>query len=120
MVGLPWDSSLPQSPQKDFQETIGINIVRSSMDSGPAKQRVRGKRPTQLSLSFIMTTAQTNTLESFILNTLKGTKRFDFTHPRTGAAIECRVVPQGDGEFYTLIYKAPGYWQANLKFEILP
>lgn len=120
MVGLPWPTSLPQSPQKDFQETVGINIVRTSMDSGPAKQRVRSRRPSQLSLSFIMTTAQTQTLESFIITTLKGTKRFDFKHPRTGTTVECRVVPQGEGEFYTLQYRAPGYWQVNLKFEILP
>lgn len=120
MVGLPWHPSLPQSPQKDFTETIGINIIRSNMDSGPAKQRVRSRRPNQLSLSFIMTTSQTQTLESFILTDLKGTKRFDFTHPRTGAAVECRLVPQGDGEFYTLQYRAPGYYQVNLKFEIMP
>jgi len=120
MVGLPWPSYLPQSPQKDFQETIGINIVRSTMDSGPAKQRVRSKRPNQLSLSFIMTTQQTIDLESFIVTTLKGTKRFDFTHPRTGSSVECRLVPMGEGEFYTLQYLAPEYYQVSLKFEILP
>lgn len=120
MVGLPWHTSLPQSPQKGFQETVGINIIRSTMDSGPAKQRVRSKRPTQLSLSFIMTSTQTDTLESFVTNTLKGTKRFDFIHPRTGNSVECRIVPMGDGEFYTLQYMAPGYWQVSLKFEVLP
>ncbi len=120
MVGLPWPTDLPQSPQKDFQETIGINIIRSNMNSGPAKQRVRSRRPSQLNLSFIMTAAQTDSLQSFILNTLKGTKRFDFPHPRTGTSVECRVVPMSEGEFYTLQYKAPGYYQVNLKFEIMP
>jgi hypothetical protein len=67
-----------------------------------------------------MTSTETEALESFILTDLKGTKRFDFTHPRTGSSVECRIVPMGEGEFYTLQYKAPGYWQVNLKFEILP
>jgi hypothetical protein len=120
MALLPWPTTLPQSPQKDFQETVGINIIRTDMDRGPAKQRVRGGRPSQLSMSFIMTNAQTIDLQSFLLNDLKGTKRFNFTHPRLGTTVECRIVPQGDGEFYTLQYKAPGYWQVNLKFEILP
>lgn len=120
MAILPWEPTLPQSPQKDFQETVGINIIRTSMDMGPSKQRLRSKRPTMLTVNFIMTKIQTETLETFIITTLKGVKRFSWVHPRTGSSIECRVVPQGDGEFYTLQYLAPDYYQVNLKFEILP
>lgn len=120
MAVLSWPNTLPQSPQKDFQETIGINIVRSSMDAGPAKQRLRGRRPSMLNLSFIMTTSQTQTLETFVNTDLLGVKRFNFTHPRTGSIVECRLVPQGDGQFFTLQYRAPGYWQTNLQFEVLP
>jgi hypothetical protein len=120
MAILPWHTNLPQVPQKDFQETVGINIIRTNMDMGPAKQRLRSKRPSTLQLNFIMTKAQTETLESFIITDLAGVKRFSWTHPRTGASIECRIVPQGEGEFYTLNYLAPDYYQVNLKFEILP
>jgi hypothetical protein len=67
-----------------------------------------------------MTTQQTTTLENFVNNTLLGVKRFNFTHPRLGTTVECRLVPQGDGQFFTLQYRAPGYWQTNLQFEILP
>lgn len=115
-----WPATLPQSPQKDFTENVGINIIRSSMDSGPAKQRLRSRRPTTMTLSFIMTTAQTQTLESFINTDLLGVKRFNFTHPRLGTTVECRLVPQGEGQFFSLQYRAPGYWQTNLQFEILP
>ena len=120
MAILSWPTTLPQSPQKDFQETIGINIIRTNMDMGPAKQRLRGQRPSTLQLNFIMTKAQTETLESFIKTDLVGVKRFSWKHPRTGSNIECRIVPQGEGEFYTLNYLAPDYYQVNLKFEILP
>ena len=67
-----WPITLPQVPQKGFSETGGVNIIRTPTDAGPAKQRRRGKRPSTLNLSFIMTTAQTTQLESFIDNTIKG------------------------------------------------
>lgn len=120
MANINWPGTLPQSPQKDFTENIGVNIIRSQMDAGPAKQRLRSRRPTTMNLSFIMTTSQTQTLESFIQNTLLGVKRFNFTHPRLGTTVECRLVPQGEGQFFSLQYRAPGYWQTNLQFEILP
>lgn len=120
MANITWPVGLPQSPQKDFTETIGTNIIRSAMDAGPAKQRLRSRRPTTMALSFIMTTAQTQTLETFVNDTLLGVKRFNFTHPRLGTTVECRLVPQGDGQFFSLQYRAPGYWQTNLQFEILP
>jgi hypothetical protein len=115
-----WDSTLPQVPQKGFTESIGMNIIRSNTDSGPAKQRRIGSRPNTMDLTFIMTTAQTTTLENFIKNTLKGVKRFSFTHPRTAATVEVRIIASTDGEFFRLQYLAPGYWQTSLKFEVLP
>lgn len=116
----PTANSFPQSPQKGFKESIGQNIIRSPMDAGPAKMRNRGKRPNTMDLSFILTTAQTTTLENFIKNDLAGVKRFSFPHPRTATTVEARIVPQGEGEFYGLEYLAPGYWKTSLKFEILP
>jgi len=116
----PTANNFPQSPQKGFKESIGQNIIRSPMDAGPAKMRNRGKRPNTMDLSFILTTAQTTTLENFIKNDLAGVKRFSFPHPRTATTVEARIVPQSEGEFYGLEYLAPGYWKTSLKFEILP
>ena len=115
-----WPPSLPQSPQKGFAETGGVLILRTPMDSGPAKQRRRGQRPQGLQLTFIMTTAQTQTFETFVKDTLQGTARFGFTHPRLNTTVETRIVPQGDGQMYTFTYLAPGYWTVSLEIEILP
>jgi hypothetical protein len=116
-----WSSQqLPQVPQKGFTESIALNVIRSGMDSGPAKMRRRGAGVSTMELSFIMTTAQTTNLENFIKNTLQGTKRFTFPHPRTNTNVEVRIVPGSDGEFFKLQYLAPGYWSTSLKFEILP
>jgi hypothetical protein len=116
-----WSTQLlPQVPQKGFTESIALNVIRSSMDSGPAKMRRRSTGVNSMDLSFIMTTAECATLETFIKNTLFGTKRFSFPHPRTGSTVEVRIVPSGEGEFFKLQYLAPGYWNTSLKFEILP
>lgn len=115
-----WPLSLPQSPQKGFTETGGLLILRSPMDAGPAKQRKRGQRPQGLQVSFVMTTAQTQTFENFVKNTLQGTSRFEFTHPRLNTTVETRIVPQGEGQLYSMSYLAPEYWNVSLQLEILP
>lgn len=116
---IQWPETLPQVPQKGFTESVGVVIIRSQTDLGPAKQRVRGKRPTELNLTFILTTEQTTELESFIKNTISGVMPFQFTHPRTQTLVDVRIVPN-NSEFYQLQYIAPGYWNATLKFEVLP
>jgi hypothetical protein len=115
-----WPPSLPQSPQKGFTETGGVLILRTPTDAGPAKLRRRGQRPQVLQVSFIMTTEQTELLEDFVKNTLQGTTRFGFTHPRLGNTVETRIVPQSGGDMYTFSYLAPGYWNVALQLEILP
>jgi hypothetical protein len=115
-----WPISLPQSPQKNFAETGGALILRTPMDSGPAKQRRRGKLASKMTLSFIMTSAQVTTLENFVTNDIKGTARFGFTHPRTNQVVEVRIIPSPEGEMYTASYLAPGYYNISTTFEILP
>jgi hypothetical protein len=115
-----WPVSLPQVPQKGFTETGGALIVRTPMDGGPAKMRRRGNLASKLSVSFIMTTAQVSTLETFVRDTTRGTARFEFTHPRTQQTVEVRMVPQGEGDLYNVTYLAPGFWTVTSSFEVLP
>jgi phage-related protein len=119
-MAIPWPSTLPQVPQKGFTESVGINVIRSQTDTGPAKQRRRASRANEMNLSFIMTTAQTQRLEDFIKNDINGVARFQFTHPRLYTTVDVRIVPGGSGEFFTLQYLAPGYWSTSLKFEVMP
>jgi hypothetical protein len=120
MAVLSWPSTLPQVPQKGFTESVGINVIRSATDAGPAKQRRRASRPNELNLSFLMTTAQTQTLETFIKDTTSGVKRFTFPHPRLYTTVEVRIIPGSGGEYFNLNYVAPGYWNTSLKFEVMP
>jgi len=115
-----WPATLPQSPQKGYTESNGVLLVRSPMDSGPAKQRYRGKKPSVMQVTFIMSTTQIGQLETFVLTTIKGTVRFGFPHPRTAQVVEVRITPQGDGILYNTTYLAPGYWSVAMQLEILP
>jgi len=120
-----WPASLPQSPQKGYTETGGVLVVRTPTDRGPAKSRYVGSKPQNLSIQFLMTTAQVTTFENFVKSSvlsggISGVNRFNFTHPRTSATVEVRIVPQGEGDFYTLTYVAPGYYAVALTLEVLP
>ena len=130
MAVLPWPATLPQVPQKGFTESIGINVIRSATDAGPAKQRRRASRPNEMNLTFLMTTEQTKTLEAFIKNLptavlplipgISGTNRFTFPHPRLYTSVEVRIIPGSGGEYFNLQYVAPGFWSTSLKFEVMP
>jgi len=115
-----WPSGVPQVPQKGFTESGGALILRTPMDSGPAKQRRRGKNPNTMQVNFIWTDAQTTLFETFVENTLRGTKRFTFSHPRTQQTVEVRIVPQDKGALYNIAYLAPGYTTVSFQLEILP
>lgn len=90
------------------------------MDAGPAKLRRRGKRPERLSVSFYMTDAQVSDMETFVQDTIRGTARFGFTHPRKETQVEVRIVPNDGGELYTLSPASPAYWLVSLNLEVLP
>jgi hypothetical protein len=115
-----WPVSLPQKPLTNYSETTGVKIIRTQPDLGPAKQRRRSKRPDVLNLQFNMSTDQVEILRVFVQDTLRGTARFGFTHPRTLSIVEVRIVPQGDGEMYATTYLVPNYWQISLQLEVLP
>ena len=117
-----WPPGLPQVPQKGYTETGGANILSTSMDAGPAKRRYRGKKAQVLNVSFLMTTAELETLETFVLgpSAIRGVTRFGFPHPRTGSIVEVRIMPEGEGNLYNTSYTAPGYFTVTLALEVLP
>ena len=113
-----WPPTLPQVVQKGYTESITFNVLRTPMDSGPAKMRYRGKRPGTLSVSFIMTNAEIDTLNNFINSTIFGVHRFNFPHPRLGTK-EVRMVPEQEGQFYSLEYLEEGFYKVSIKLEVV-
>lgn len=113
-----WPLSLPQAPLAErYQETLPNAILRSEMDQGPAKLRARTSAAVGLfRLSYILTRAQAETLETFYRATLgQGALAFGFPHPRTGVAGSFRFRAPPD------ILAVNGlYFRVDLQLEALP
>lgn len=115
-----WPASLPEYPQKGYSETKGAQILRTAMDSGIAKQRRRNYRPDTLSVSYLLSKTQVTALDTWIEDTIRGVSRFYWMHPRTQTQVEARIVPQQDGQLYTIAHVTETYFTVNLTLEILP
>lgn len=120
MAAYTWPVSLPQNVRQDFQTARAMNILSTPMDMGVSKRRRRGVGIEQLRVGFYMTAAQISTLDTFVQVTLKGTARFDFTHPVTNLLVEVRIVPQSDGQLYSIGYYTPSLWTVDMILEIIP
>jgi hypothetical protein len=121
MAVTPWPSNVPLAfLNNSYQESFASNLLRSDMDSGPAKVRRRtsaGVRPLEGQL--LLSGAERAVIEAFFTNTLRsGALPFSATHPRTGASILLRFVePPAYGDFPTA---TEAYYTVSLKLEVLP
>lgn len=88
-----WPETLPQSPLSDgMRETPADVLVRTSMDTGPAKCRPRTSAGVaRLALSYIMNRAEVESLSDFFNDDLMwGALSFSFPHPRLEESVDCR------------------------------
>jgi len=114
-----WPATLPQRPLVNgFSETPQSNVIRSSMATGPAKQRRRfTAKIINYDMVFHMTAAQKATLDTFYETTLSdGITPFDFTHPISGATVSLRFME--DPPSYRAV--APTLFAVTIKVEQLP
>lgn len=115
---VAWPASLPQSPLlRGFLETAPDGILRTSMDTGPAKTRRRftaAVRPFKYPL--LLTTDQVETLDVFFEDTLaSGALSFTHVHPRTTVASTFRITNKPQ---YTPV--SGSKWTTSLDLELLP
>jgi len=118
-----WPQSLPQKPLLNgLAEQAPNTLLRSNMETGPAKVRRRytaGVR--KFPVSFVLTEAQVATMDTFLQETLLGgALKFDWLHPRTGAAVTFRIIPESEETLNTYTPLGRGYWSTSLQVEALP
>ncbi len=117
MATATWPVTLPDDVLQGYLEGFGETLLRTTMDAGPAKQRRRFTavaRPFQVTIE--LTRDQVAIFDDFFTTTLAGgSLAFDWTHPRTGAAVEFRFTEEPD-----LRHHVGNLWRAPLKLEILP
>src|SRR5208282_3063840 len=102
---------------ENFQELLPQTAIRTDMDTGPAKIRQRTTAAVgSLMVSYLLSTAQTEALDTFYETTLfGGSGAFDYTHPRTGVTLSCRFVSPPS---YAPVNGT--YFKATLTLEVLP
>jgi hypothetical protein len=115
-----WPGALPQRANEDYSESGGVLTLSSPMDAGPAKTRRRGNASSKLSVTYTMTTAEVAIFETFVKDTIMGTKRFGIPHPRTEAIVEARIPGNADGKQYSITYRGFDSWDVAFELEILP
>lgn len=83
---VAWPGTLPQFVLRDgYQEGFKDTVLRSDMDSGPAKRRRRfTAAPEPHSFTMELTDAQVDLFRTFFDTTIEGgALGFDMTNPRT-------------------------------------
>ncbi|WP_114393233.1 hypothetical protein [Oleisolibacter albus] len=119
MAPLSWPSTLPVYPLLGTTGRFGTTGLRTAMEAGPAKQRRRFTAATQSSSrSFVLDTAQWQTLETFWrVTTAGGTLRFSARHPVTGAAADYRFVANQPPEWEQI---GPDHYRVTIQLEEMP
>jgi hypothetical protein len=110
-------ATLPAPLISSYAEQRQNQVLRTEMDAGIPKVRRRFTAAlTNLQVSWVLTDTQLSTLETFFVTTLLGgATAFDWTHPRTGAAVSARFV-----EPYAIKALRPDLFEVSAKVEVLP
>lgn len=122
---IVWPPSLDRSLQvADLKESPAALLLRTSMQSGPAKARrlgTAGARP--IAGSIILSRSQLETFDEFYTDTTEsGALSWEWTHPRTGATRVFRFTKEPVYEPLTMRTDnaARDRWRVVLDLEILP
>jgi len=94
-----WPTTLPQSPLvNSYSRTQESQVVRTPMETGPAKQRRRYTKPLEnMNVELIMDKDQLSTFVDFHDNTLGGgADKFEWKHPVTGDTQNFRIVQESE------------------------
>jgi hypothetical protein len=116
---LAWPPALPAVAKYGGSEMGVDRLLHQETASGPGK--LRSKYSTGIKVftfPMILTETQADTLMDFYNDTSGGgALSFDFTHPRTGAAIVCRFKP---GSMPLIVNFSFELYRVTLELEIIP
>ncbi len=118
-----WPASLPQHaflPVTEFRQTA---VLRTSMDSGPAKVRKRFTAAVRhLDFDMVLDGTQRATFDTFFATTIdEGATVFDFPDPVDGATIEVRFRENVSwNQIQVGATGAERSWRGKMKLEVLP
>lgn len=119
-----WPSTLPQNPFQTVDPTYtpGDNVLRTSMQGGPAKARPLFTAVVEtLPVTLHLDPTQRATLRTFIATTLGYTGEFAWKDFRTGAAATYRYASKGLPSEKFLGEDSTGtWWEVRFDLELMP
>lgn len=118
-----WPIELPQIPLRaGYSDTAPNNLLRSDMDTGPAKVRRRSTaKPHIAACSYVFDDAKAMIFEDFAEHTLAGgALAFDWWHPVLKRYVRARLLSSEDGLFTRTYFSDTLKWHYSLKFEYWP
>lgn len=114
---INWPTSLPQTPDIGYAETVKNSVIRTNMDAGPPKTRQRYTRmQREMSVSFTLTAKQRETFYQFLGSIKGGALSFTLNDPAGTANLVVRIK---DG-IKSMVYLAPDIWRVGFELEVLP
>lgn len=121
---VAWPSTVPddfQSSGYGYEAQSGV--IRTNMDTGPAKVRRRFTAVTKNHKgSIVMTKTEFATWESwFEVSIAYGSLTFTMTNPLTGSSMTCRMVVPSSGKAYSFVPESgTDRGVLSLEIEVLP
>lgn len=118
-----WPTELPQSPLRGgFSYSAPNNLIRSDMETGPAKVRRRSTaKPYTAQVTYIMSNEQASVFEEFAITTLAGGSIcFDWWHPVLKRYVRARLLAGDEGLFTRTYFSDTLDWQYAISLEYWP
>lgn len=113
-----WPSNLKYD-WRDMSEAPDTVVERAPMERGiPKQRRTNSDARVELSLTLHFdSSAEVDSFETWFYSTIHaGQDFFDFTHPRTGAALQARIVGGQLGPL-SFLQRTLGYAKRSVKLE---
>ena len=122
-MGAIWPPTLPQRPQRNgYKSQYPNQLIRSDMDSGPAKVRRRGNaKPVTLSLTYVLNAEQLAVFKDFVSEAIaEGAVCFDWPHPVLNRYVRARLVGQNSSIYDEQLFGDTLDWQITFTLEYWP
>jgi len=115
-----WPSSLPQNPYDGVNQSPQYapvdNVVRTTTDAGPVKQRRRYTSVAEpVTVQLVLSSADVATLETFKSTTLQDANPFDWIDFVSGGAAAYHFIGPIGKQYF-----GGDYWTVTLPLEKLP
>ncbi len=102
-----------------FKRKRMSNVIRSDMESGPAKQALRSSQDyIRFPVTYLFTEAEYDTFDAWVKNTIFSVGWFSWVEPKDGATLQARIV-NGDISDATPINPNMANWIVKFEIEVL-